>query len=846
MRASIRYLSAALGIFCSFSGAGHAAEAFEISPQRLQDLPKGKEADGIVGDFVLRNETVQALVSGNLPLRRANMSTFYGADGITPGCLYDLTYRAEHNDQLVIFAPSEQRGAVSYVRIVEHGPAEAVVETVATAALNHGLYKRHEYRLKDGEAGLEIRTTLRNESDKEISQDLADRWTVFPSSGFFRGYRWADAVDPAHRAGYAYECDRPPVSGHPAQVVKIGPGEERVVRRFLAVGHSPAEAVGIAAKRKGETASLQVKLTDSSGAAVATAAVAFKHGTETVVAYPDARGELSIPFPAGSYQVEITDHGRNPVTVPLELFAGGMGRIEQILSPAAGIAVAISDVQGRPIPCKVQFIGVGGTPSPNLGPENRAHGCRDQYHSENGRFKVALAPGRYRVVVTRGIEFSHIATEVEVPQGQMVAVQGQLKRLVDTTGWVSADYHNHSTPSGDNTCGTDDRIINLAAEQIEFAPTTEHNRLYDWQPHIEKLGLSRELSTVPGLELTGSGPHLNSFPFKPNPGLQDGGAPVWNRDPRVSAVLLKNHQGHNPERWIQINHPDLAENFIDRNGDGLADGGYLELGRLIDAVEVQNFIDSTLLASMPVRVYPGEAPGQEVVVPNREFLWLQLLNRGHRLVGMAVADAHSVHGNGVGGWRMYMPSKSDEPAEIDWRENSRYAKAGCSVLTTGPFLQVRTTEGIQPGGDARSPGGVTLQIKVQCTDWIDIDRVQILVNGRAKPEFNFTRSKQPEMFGSGVVKFDRQVRVPLSEDAHIIVVACSETMDLKLGYGTSDQASIRPFAFHNPIYVDEDGGGFQANGDMLDFPIVPKKYTVPEAKELIHRHQHAHGESHAH
>ena len=100
----------------------HAApEAFEVGPAETNQLPRGKEADGIIGDFILRNDKVEAVISGNLPLRRANMSTFYGADGVTPGCLYDLTLRGTGNDQLTIFAPSQQQGAVSWVRVA-HGP----------------------------------------------------------------------------------------------------------------------------------------------------------------------------------------------------------------------------------------------------------------------------------------------------------------------------------------------------------------------------------------------------------------------------------------------------------------------------------------------------------------------------------------------------------------------------------------------------------------------------------------------------------------------------------------------------------------------------------------------------
>jgi hypothetical protein len=201
---------------------------------------------------------------------------------------------------------------------------------------------------------------------------------------------------------------------------------------------------------------------------------------------------------------------------------------------------------------------------------------------------------------------------------------------------------------------------------------------------------------------------------------------------------------------------------------------------------------------------------------------------------MAVCDAHTVWGNGVGGWRMYMPSASDEPAEIDWRENSRAAKAGRSYLTSGPFLQVTTDDGTGPGDTARTTKGeAKLHVRVQCTDWIDIDRVQVLVNGRPRPELNFTREKTPAKFKDGVVKFDETLAVPLSEDAHIIVVACSEKGNLSTGYGTSGQSKVRPFAYHNPIFVDVDGHGFTPNGDTLGWPLPVKKMNLEEAKAML-------------
>ena len=103
------------------STAFAAPEAFEIGSSNKDQLPRGKEADGIIGDYLLRNDRVEAVISGNLPLRRANMSTFYGANGITPVCLYDLTLRGTNNDQITVFTPAAQQGPVSWVRVANPG-----------------------------------------------------------------------------------------------------------------------------------------------------------------------------------------------------------------------------------------------------------------------------------------------------------------------------------------------------------------------------------------------------------------------------------------------------------------------------------------------------------------------------------------------------------------------------------------------------------------------------------------------------------------------------------------------------------------------------------------------------
>jgi hypothetical protein len=833
-----------LPLFSCFLLAGswaRAAEVFEANGGRETELPGGKEADGIRGDFILRSDSVEAVISGNQPNRRANMSTFYGEDGISPGCLYDLTLRGAGNDQLVIYGPCGH-GPVTHVRALED---QAAVESLTSAASNKGVLKRHLYRVEDGAAGVFITTTLKNTGAADARVPTRDDFTRFnvtgeiPAAGAAAPIRWADSINPAHRCGYALVVLKlegaDPIGGD----ITLAPGAEVTIQRFLAVGASPAAAVGEALRVLGiPVATVNGRLTGADDSAVTTASVQvpFAEGATLVPAYPDATGEFRFQAPAGPMQLAVRDLGRADASLSLTVPDQGTVSPSLKLPPPSRLRFEITDATGADIPCKAMFTGVNGTPNPNLGPRERAHGCVDQYHSETGKFTVQLPPGEYEVAVVRGPEFGRLAQTVKLEPETEFVFKGSLVRQVDSTGWISADFHNHSTPSGDNVCDTDGRVINLAAEHIEFAPTTEHNRLYDWEPYIKDLGLTPFLKTVRGIELTGRGQHINAFPFESiDPGAQDGGAPVWNSDPRITALTLRRWQSEVPSRWIQFNHPDLSNMFVDRNGDGIADGGFVGVGGMIDGTETQNFSDSAILYDAPFKI--SRAPGAVAAkaAPVREFLWRQLLNQGHKLVAVAVADAHTVYGNGVGGWRVYLPSDTDEPAEIDWEKISPHAKAGRIYLSSGPFLQVTPSTGGLPGDTVRATGGIDLSIRVQCADWLDIDHVQILVNSRKDPALSFSRDSHPDMFQDGVVKFDQTIRVDLQQDAHLIVVAEHRTLTLEKGFGTSDQARLRPVAYNNPIYVDIDGNGFQPNGDTLGFEIPAVITSTDAARAALER-----------
>ena len=77
------------------------------------------------------------------------------------------------------------------------------------------------------------------------------------------------------------------------------------------------------------------------------------------------------------------------------------------------------------------------------------------------------------------------------------------------------------------------------------------------------------------------------------------------------------------------------------------------------------------------------------------------------------------------------------------------------ILTTGPFLEVSTSDGTIAGGTTRANDSIDLNVRVQCPSWIDIDRIQVLKNGRLDQSLNFTRESNPDWFQNGVQRASR-------------------------------------------------------------------------------------------
>lgn len=826
--------------------------------------PQGKEVDAIYGDWVLRNSKIVAVIGRPLAGRHANMSVKN-----VGGCLIDLTRRDRPNDQLSAYYPGAAARTMTRSELasfaVGRGESQPWFKSGETPTPRRGDHLTLEipadpvegklaavvsYSLGADDEFLAIDTLYHNSTTGELSEELndsirADRVFEFGADRSINLFWAADDW-----FGQAYGVVTPERflardkllkltrDGKTVESLTLAPGASATVPRKLFPAASQLAVRGLARRLAGQpVATTKLRVVDPAGPVVHARVAIMTDGEEYGFGRTDADGQFACDLPPGKWEAVVEALGRPTLRSTIE---SGTPEVELRLQPCGYVAAEIVDAQGRGVPCKVAFYGEGQADNPPrdkdrkliprrmvpyFGPDSNDFAVHNLRYSENGKFRQEIPPGKYEVVVSLGPEYDAVFTQLEVVAGQDAPLRATLRRTVDTRGWISADYHNHSSPSGDNVSSQLGRVLNLLGEHIEFAPCTEHNRIDSYQPHLERLRATARMATCTGMELTGGllpVNHQNAFPLKLRPRTQDGGGPRIDDDPEIQIERLALWDD-GAAKLVQMNHPNLVQVFGDRDLDGTPDRGFRKMLGFMDVMEVH---PPQAIFAGPPAVKSGPKAGG-----NRMFYWMQLLNLGYRIPGVVNTDAHyNFHGSG---WlRNYVKCSTDDPAQIDVMEMVRASERGHLVMSNGPFLEVSASAGTAaatgdrddagrawPGDDLAAPGGqATFDVRVQCPNWFDINRVQIFVNGRAVPELNWTRRTHPERFRDGVVKFEQRIPLKLAVDSHVIVAAIGEDLQLGKVMGP-EQGAVPPVAVANPVFVNVDGGKFQPNGDDLGAPL---------------------------
>jgi hypothetical protein len=507
----------------------------------------------------------------------------------------------------------------------------------------------------------------------------------------------------------------------------------------------------------------------------------------------DATGCYSGTLPAGEYSIAAARDGvpyQGGGLAPvynIKLVPAGGSATQHIALPATGrVHVEVTDENGDPVPARINVVGAitvttstdarFGTSDPSPDPlfvlsvleaqDTKSAMFYDQtdkllpgyanvaYAGASGIAELDLEPGSYEVVVSRGDEYSVVRESITTTAGVTTNVNAQIARVLDTTGFVSSDYHVHMLNSPDSRVSLPTRALVFAAEGVDNLIATDHDAITDLTPTIVATGLDSFLHSTIGEEITSFDyGHFNAYPQGVDPtrvsnGSTDwGGAapagmdfPAYGYHPlppaQVEAAALGKPQNAGLETVVQINHigshfnPLQIDTGVAPPQSFLPDPSVFRLDPSVTnffhpfkALELWNGNNNT---------------HQNQFLNERIGIWMNLLNQGILSTAIADTDTHTVRNQDSAGARTWTPSSTDDPASISDAEIGQAVKTQRAVGGQGIYVQTKLIKGaavadFSLGGDTlvtATDGSVDLEIEVQAPTWAPYDTIEIYRNAQ--------------------------------------------------------------------------------------------------------------------
>ena len=448
---------------------------------------------------------------------------------------------------------------------------------------------------------------------------------------------------------------------------------------------------------------------------------------------------------------------------------------------------------GQPIPCKLTFIGVDGTPNPafthnDIGrPEgDMAISAFHRVFSAIGSEDIRVPPGTYDIYVSRGPEWDiSVHRKVKVATDN-ITIAAQLRHVIDSRGWLSADFHVHAAPSPDSSVPLTHRILEFVADGIDMIVSADHNTVTDYAPSIRQLGLGALITSARGEELTTNGwGHYGAFPL-PQDLARAGQGSILVHGHNAKEIFANVHQ-RTPEAIIDVHHPRIDPGvgyFILGQFDPHSDrAGRPGFSFDFDAIEVLNGYQDPLRRSV------------DRIIDD----WLGLLNHGHIVTATGNSDTHHLTYNMGGYPRNYVRVSDDRPDHVTAAELAGAVKAHHAFFTTGPFIRFHAGKG-DMGDLVPAPGGKsTLDIEVDAAPWIAVNRVILYVSGKEAHRWPVADSDKVE-------RFHTSHAIDLPTDGYAVIRVDGDRIMAPV-VGDTRNFGVFPLALSNPIFFDVNGNG---------------------------------------
>jgi hypothetical protein len=503
---------------------------------------------------------------------------------------------------------------------------------------------------------------------------------------------------------------------------------------------------------------------------------------------PGVTRTFRIPLSLGDHLALRDDRGvLTDPRVPLPAPEAHAAIVATTSSPGT-LSLEYHDAAGAPLAVHVLLKGQGGTPDPRPAvAEGRTVRAGRSLYVLDGRTKLPLPAGSYRVTASHGTAYTLAVSDVLISEGSAASVSGELHPAFDTSAWLSGDFHLHSAPSPDSDVSLDERVQSLVCEGVELAVATDHNRVTDFSASVRALGQEQRLGTALGVELTSAGQrwgHFNAYPMPAPSGAPEEGTPIYfgklpaemfDSARRFGASVLQvNHARMDPG----IGYFDLAH--LDPN-TGRANG---EFSSDFDVFEAYN--------GMWIERREKVREGPRDVVA--------LARRGKRVATVGDSDSHKLLYEEAGYPRTYLHTPSLPVDTRLVRALGVLLRSQDTTVTSGPFVEM-SVDG-NPVGSIVQPSSPSVHVKVRVSApaWVPVEHVEVWRDDSVVHTFLV---EGPPRDG---VRFEGEVDVPLDGADRTILAWADADAPLPDVVPYEHALSI---GFTGLVYVDTNKDGTQ-------------------------------------
>ncbi|HMJ09849.1 MAG TPA: hypothetical protein VK524_00515, partial [Polyangiaceae bacterium] len=446
-------------------------------------MPRGAALRGRAGDFLVESARLKLVVGAEAQGAAAELGR---------GAVLDLTpdsWREDGLEQLSVVAHVEGRDARLVVRKVEAAQTgEVPLVRVLHETRDGRLLVSTEIRSVPGAPYVELVSKLENRSGAALAVRVGER------------VRFSREPIYAERLGEVAERARASLSWFASGTSRASWGmiypDGPVDVVFDARTHEPKAQLALSPEKMlaagavlqhrrmlsalpGDIAGIAALSWRSSGVALgyvegaldpppkwATIEARTDRGEWLLQTFVAANGRFRLALPEGTQHLRLRAPGGSDEET-VKVSAGAAAPVH-LLVPAARRLVYRVLEGTEPIPARLVIRGIPPTADPELGPPHSSAGAGNVTYTAHGAGGVELPPGRYRVLATRGVEYTIAQKEIDVTAQQGESARFQLSRVVNTRDWLACDFHLHADPSGDSEVPLPDRITSLLAEGIEY------------------------------------------------------------------------------------------------------------------------------------------------------------------------------------------------------------------------------------------------------------------------------------------------------------------------------------------------------------------------------------------